>query len=81
MNIKNRRYMESTEFKERQGSFGFFCARAAKFLAAFRDECRKGWRELFKRPEKPQTQLALDFVRNITEWANWKLEKNREIFA
>lgn len=52
MNIKSKAYMQSSEFKERQGSFEFFCAQAFEFLVAFKDECMAGWKELFKPVQK-----------------------------
>lgn len=83
MNLKSCKYMEGAEFKERQGSFEYFCAQAVDFLKAFRDECRTGWRELFtvRREIKKQVQLNLDFVRKLADWANWSPEKNLEIFG
>lgn len=83
MNLKNCKYMDGEEFKGRQGSFGFFCAQAVEFLTTFRNECRAGWRKLFtvRREIKKPVQLNLDFVRKLTDWANWSLEKNLEIFG
>lgn len=52
MNIKSKTYMQSSEFKERQGSFAFFRAQAFEFLVAFKDQCMAGWRELFKPVQK-----------------------------
>lgn len=82
MNLKSCKYMDGTEFKERQGSFEFFCAQAFEYLKAFRDECRAGWRELFssKRKVQIQVQLNLNFIRSITEWASWTPESNRILF-
>lgn len=48
MNVNSKTYMQNSEFKERQGSFGFFCAAVAEYLTSFRAECRKGWAKLFK---------------------------------
>lgn len=83
MTLKSCKYMEGEEFKERQGSFEFFCKKAIDFLKAFRDECRAGWRELFtaQREIKKQVQLNLEFMRKLTDWANWTHEKNLEIFG
>lgn len=52
MNIKNKSYMQNGEFKERQGSFSFFCAQAFEYLVQFKNKCLKGWRELFKPAQK-----------------------------
>ena len=73
----------SAEFKGRQSSFEFFCAQTYEYLMAFRNECRAGWRELFKvkRALKKQVQLNLGFIRKIAEWATWTPEKNRELFS
>lgn len=78
LDLKNCEYMNGTEFKDRQGYFEFFCTQAYEFLRAFRDECRAGWRELFKTPDtiKKQVQMALNFVRSIAEWAAWAQERN-----
>jgi hypothetical protein len=59
VNIKNKTYMQNSEFKERQGSFGFYCAQAAEFLIKFRNECRKGWDKMFKGAEAQFENITL----------------------
>jgi len=60
--MKNRTYMQSSEFKERQGSFAFFCAQAFDYLVKFKEECTEGWKELFKPAQKARNStLPLPF--------------------
>lgn len=64
MNIKSKTYMQSSEFKEKQDSFGFFCAQVYEFLVTFKNECLAGWRELFKPIQKMVNrtmELPFDF--------------------
>lgn len=68
MNIKSKTYMQSSEFKERQGSFAFFCAQAFEFLVAFKNECTDGWRKLFQKALKfEERTLPLPFEK-LTRW-------------
>lgn len=59
-------YMEGAEFKERQKSFSFYCAKSYDFIKTFIKECRAGWWEVFhlKREEKKPEQLSL----NLNAW-------------
>jgi hypothetical protein len=59
MNIRNRSYMQSNEFKERQHSFGYYCAQAYEFLVQFKTECLDGWKQLFK-PAQQYINKTLD---------------------
>lgn len=69
----SRAYMQHDEFKERQSHFKFFCAKAAEFLIAFRNECRDGWISLYKDADErfENVTLPLPFERKLThrEWA------------
>jgi hypothetical protein len=72
MNIKSKTYMQGSEFKERQGSFAFFCAKAFEFLVNFKNECAEGWRKLFNKAAGSfeNRTLPLPFDKKIThkEW-------------
>jgi hypothetical protein len=63
MNLKNKSYMQATEFKERQGFFSFFCEQAFEFLVKFQNACMTGWKNLFKptEPEALNKSLPLPF--------------------
>ena len=73
MNVNSKTYMRNSEFKERQGSFAFFCAAAAEFLIEFRAECRKGWAKLLKgtaiRIKNITLPLPFDRPLSRREWA------------
>lgn len=64
MNLKNCKYMEGAEFKERQDQFSFFCEAAYEYIKQFVRECRAGWRELFRTGRKipVREQLKLNFL-------------------
>ena len=79
MGTSSRQYMKTEEFKARQSSFEFFCAQAYEYLVEFRKDCRAGWGKLFGKPSKAQSQMKLDFIKNIADWANWTAEKNLQI--
>ena len=61
MNIKNKTYMQDSEFKSRQGSFTFFCREAFEFVIEFAKSCRAGWSSLLAIKPSQQEQLAIDF--------------------
>lgn len=56
-------YMQSEEFKARQGSFSFFCAQAVEFLKQFKADCVTGWKKTFGKilPKFENVTLALPF--------------------
>ncbi len=65
MNIKSKTYMQGSEFKERQGSFAFFCARAFEYLVQFKDECIAVWKKMFKPVQRVvNLTMELPFDRN-----------------
>lgn len=74
--------MEGAEFILRQAVFAFAegCRESMLWLQNFKNECRTGWAELFKKKQAFQEQLNLDFIRNIVKWANWTPEKNLILF-
>lgn len=79
MQINSKSYMQNAEFKARQALFLFaeFSQDTLTYLVQFRKDCRTGWNAFTKRfTIKTPEQLKLDFVRSITEWANWAPEKN-----
>lgn len=61
---RKRAYTENAEFKERQGSFSFYCEKSYEFIKKFVEDCGKGWWEVFrpKREEKKPEQLNLNFI-------------------
>lgn len=81
--MKIKTNYQDEEFKARQGSFGFFCAWAHKFVLNFRKECRAGWYKLHQgmREIQQSEQLAICFktVKTLTEWATWTPSKNHEL--
>lgn len=64
MNLKNKSYMQATEFKERQGFFSFFCEQAFEFIKQFAADCRTGWKALFTAaaPKFENRTFALPFA-------------------
>lgn len=61
--------MEGEEFKDRQGSFEFFCAQAVEFLKCFVQECQTGWQAVFRKMAVLQAeQFNLDLI--ITKGAS-----------
>lgn len=83
MKTKSRKYMEGAEFILRQAVFAFAegCRESMLWLQNFRNECRAGWAELFKKKPAFQEQLNLGFMRKIAEWANWTPEENIDLFT
>lgn len=88
MNIKSKTYMRNAEFKARQLWLGFTDAVgiALQVMADVKESAAdwfKAWVKGFKtaRTIKKPVQLTLNFVRSITEWADWKPEKNLELFT
>ncbi len=78
MGLKNRKYMEGEEFKNRQGWFEFVCVEAFEFVKRFAAECKEGWKKLFwpKKMHMVNTTLPLPFERPLThrEWARRALQ-------
>lgn len=72
MNIKSKTYMQSGEFKERQGSFAFFCAQAFEFLVEFKDECINGWKKLFKSGNQAFENITLPLPFGAVIHAVWQ---------
>lgn len=80
--MKNN-YMNSQEFKERQGFFDFFCRASVDYLVAFKKHCRAGWRKLFScSATKQAEQIVIMFSYPIAQnWMQWEKEKNLQLFA
>lgn len=89
MNIKSKTYMKSTEFKARQLWLDFTDAvgMVLQVMADVKEQAAdwfKAWVKGFRtaRTVKKQNQLTFDFlqVRKISEWADWRPEKNLQLF-
>lgn len=72
MNIKSKAYMQSSEFKDRQGSFGFFCAQAFEFLMNFKNECVAGWKSIFKSGSQAFENITLPLPFSKVIHAEWQ---------
>ncbi|MDD4979602.1 MAG: hypothetical protein PHI29_13330 [Gallionella sp.] len=81
MNIKSTTYMQSSEFKERQGSFAFFCAQAFEYLVNFKNEALKGWINVFRSPvgRFENITLALPFAAPLKHSAWMRMAKQLEL--
>lgn len=90
--MKIKTNYSSTEFKERQSSFEFFCEfiyelvltmnkEGNAFLSKFRKESRAGWYKLFTKKIQPTEQLEFKFnaMSSLKEWATWTTSKNHEL--
>lgn len=79
MNLKNKRYMQATEFKERQGFFSFFCEQAFEFIKQFATDCHTGWKALFTAaaPKFENRTLALPFA--VLSHRQWQ-EKAQQVY-
>ncbi len=89
MNIKSKTSMRNAEFKARQLWLGFTDAVgiALQVMADVKEQAAdwfKAWAKGFRtvRTIKEPVQLVINFVqqRNILEWADWKAEKNLQLF-
>ncbi len=82
MNIKNKSYMENSEFKERQSHFEFFCVKAYEFIKKFRKDCQEHWINLFKKPIEQQYQRSFEFSTPFNkDWAIWTPKRNLILFS
>jgi len=67
MNLKNKNYMKKEEFKARQNGFDFFCQAAVDMLESFVEECRDGWKKVFKKAQKAKKAVQLPLFMNIVQ--------------
>lgn len=87
MNLKNCKYMKSTEFKARQAWLDFVDAVGIvlEIMAEVKEETAdwfKAWVKDFRtqRAIKKQEQMQFKFMRSISEWANWTQTNSSEFY-
>lgn len=87
MNLKNKNYMRGAEFKARQIWLPFVDAVGIvlEIMSDMKEKSTdwfKAWTKEFRTPRqvRKQTQLNLDFMRQVKDWANWTPKKNKNLF-